>query len=227
MLHPKTKYSISAIWWFYLPLALFFGIMISHLANPAFHKQYIEGELGFLENFHTLIIGAAFFVAAFLLKPIFSTGNKWLTAWVGIACLACLYIFLEEISYGQHFMQWEASEYWQNINDQNETNLHNTSSWLDQKPRLILEIGVIIGGIIMPLLARFKPSALPEKFNIIYPSSALFIISILAELVHMSDALYDVTKVTLFGRSSELQETFYFYFMLIYLVMLRRKIKLG
>jgi len=86
---------------------------------------------------------------------------------------------------------------------------------------------VIIGGIIMPLLARFKPSALPEKFNIIYPSSALFIISILAELVHMSDALYDVTKVTLFGRSSELQETFYFYFMLIYLVMLRRKIKLG
>ena len=68
-------------------------------------------------------------------------------------------------SWGQHFLGWESSEFWQDINDQSETNLHNTSSWLDQKPRLILEIGVMVGGIVIPLLIKFKKGLLPARFN--------------------------------------------------------------
>src|SRR3546814_4167282 len=51
----------------------------------------------------------------------------------------------EEASWGQHYAGWLTPDNWQALNDQGETNLHNTSSWLDQKPRTLLEIGVIVG----------------------------------------------------------------------------------
>ena len=126
---------------------------------------------------------------------------------------------------GQHFFNWNTPEYWENLNDQGETNLHNTSSWLDQKPRTILLIGVIVGGLIVPLVQRFKSSVLPKMFEIIYPPAILGMTAAFALLVKILDKVDDSLKdVVLFSRASELEELYLFYFVLLYLIILRRRL---
>ncbi len=76
----------------------------------------------------------------------------WFLAWA----LACIYFAGEEISWGQHFFQWSTPEAIESLNDQQETNLHNISSWLDQKPRALVEAWIILGGLFAPLWIRFR-----------------------------------------------------------------------
>lgn len=223
----KTEERLPAALWLYGPWLFFIGLLGLYHFEPKIYNVAIDGEGAFQELFHTGIIFLAFFVSLPLLRMTIAQKDYWLTGWVGIAALASLYIGLEEISYGQHFFGWEASEFWKSVNDQNETNLHNTSSWLDQKPRLLLEVGVIIGGIIMPLMMKFMQNPekiLPQKFAIIYPSFALFHIAVLAEIAHIIEKLIPY-KIMLMGRASEVQETYYFYFILIYLVVLYKRVK--
>jgi hypothetical protein len=80
----------------------------------------------------------------------------WLAGWV----LACIYFAGEEASWGQHYFHWGTPDALRGLNDQNETNLHNTSTWFDQKPRTLVELWMIFAGFIMPILHRFRPRAL-------------------------------------------------------------------
>ena len=92
--------------------------------------------------------------------------NIWLTVWMAAATLGSLYVAGEEISWGQWIFHWQTPEEWAAINGQNETNLHNTSKWLNQKPRAILEIGILIGGIIIPAVKYFKPAWFPNALKL-------------------------------------------------------------
>ncbi|HZW07749.1 MAG TPA: hypothetical protein VFF65_11565 [Phycisphaerales bacterium] len=74
----------------------------------------------------------------------------WLLAWTA----ASIYFAGEECSWGQWYFKWGTPEAIKQINDQGETNLHNTTSWLDQKPRALVELFIVCGGLIVPLLAR-------------------------------------------------------------------------
>ncbi|HYD01233.1 MAG TPA: hypothetical protein VEB22_08410 [Phycisphaerales bacterium] len=76
----------------------------------------------------------------------------WLLAWTA----ACIYFAGEECSWGQWYFKWGTPETFQQINDQGETNLHNTTSWLDQKPRALVELFIVCGGLIVPVLARYS-----------------------------------------------------------------------
>src|SRR3546814_19755347 len=86
----------------------------------------------------------------------------------------------EEASWGRHYAGWLTPEGWQAINDQGETNLHDTSSWLDQKPRTLLEIGVIVGGIIVPLLALRRTAIREGRFALLLPPPVCLSVAVLA-----------------------------------------------
>ena len=58
----------------------------------------------------------------------------WILSW----SLACIYFAGEEASWGQWYFNWKTPDFMAGINDQGETNLHNMSSWLDQKPRTLV-----------------------------------------------------------------------------------------
>jgi hypothetical protein len=90
-------------------------------------------------------------------------------AWLVLAALCCLYVTGEETSWGQHLFGWSTPEEWAAVNDQNETNLHNTSAWFDQKPRLLLGIAIGVGGIGVPLLALRRPAIRRGRFAIVLP----------------------------------------------------------
>ena len=210
---------MQRFWGLWLPV-------LALLAEIVFERQHTGAELekllsenGPVELCQWAVIFIALCVAALTLIRLNPKRDGWLFGWVLLAMLGCLYVAGEEVSWGQHFLNWDTPAYWQALNDQQETNLHNTSSWLDQKPRLILLIGILAGGIVFPLLQKYRPGKLPEKFSIIYPPAFLMPVAVLVILPSLLDK-----GVDLFHRVSEVQEFYMFYFVLLYMVMLRRRI---
>src|SRR5262249_10499552 len=64
----------------------------------------------------------------------------WLRAWVVLLTCGALYFGGEECSWGQNYFGWSTPERWSQINDQHETNLHNTSGLFDHVPRALLSL---------------------------------------------------------------------------------------
>lgn len=179
--------------------------------------------------------GVQFLIAVFAgvmaLRCLFALkkgSDPFLFGWIVCFILGCAYIAGEEISWGQHLAEWATPEFWSRVNDQNETNLHNTSSWLDQKPRLILLIGIVTGGLVFPLLERFRPKILPVRFAAIYPPATLSFIALCVLAIGLIDKIDEaLPDVVIMARASEVQELLMFYFILLYLVELRRRILQG
>ncbi|MFN7112976.1 MAG: hypothetical protein ACK4PK_01300 [Alphaproteobacteria bacterium] len=220
----ENKYSLHRFWWLYLPPLV---LVLVALVNPFLDKDsspWMYSENGVLETLQWLVAMAAFGVGVACLRYCKGRG-RWFTVWILLGTLGSLYIGLEEISYGQHLLRWETPEYWQNINDQGETNLHNTSSWFDQKPRLILLIGVIAGGIILPFVRRFRPAVLPARFNAIYPPDALFWTALCAALAHKANWLKKLGLSDIYNRPSEVNEIFLYYFVFLYLLLMLQRLR--
>src|SRR5690606_13691057 len=126
---------------------------------------------------------------AVALSLLFRARRPALVAWLALAALGCFYVAGEEISWGQHFLQWSTPEYWSALNDQQETNLHNVSSWLDQKPRALLEAGVVLGGIVAPALRALRPGLLRGLPDLLAPTAAALPSALLAEIAGFSKRL--------------------------------------
>jgi hypothetical protein len=131
------------------------------------------------------------------------------------------------MSWGQHFFNWSTPEYWAAINRQDETNLHNVSPWFNQRPRLVLEIGVFVGAIVLPLWQLAK-----GPFT--QPLLALFVPPVAALPVGLTYVLFKVvdhvTKrghfLWLLGRPNEAVESTMYLFIFYYLIIFYRRIRL-
>lgn len=212
---------LHIFWWFFVPV-LFMCIQIGlELTLSQDVLTALLSEQGPHEALQFLIVSAGFLIAGRTLFLVDRRSDVWLFAWVFLATVCCLYVAGEEISWGQHVWEWATPEFWDTINDQAETNIHNTSSWFDQKPRLLLRVGILVGGILMPVILRFQPSLLPEKFAVIYPPAALSLTAVMAWAIYLTDK---VTHSAFFERISELEELYMFYFVLLYLVILKRRV---
>ena len=66
--------------------------------------------------------------------------------------LGIVYFAGEELSWGQHLLAWDTPTEWSVVNDQRETNLHNTHAIFDQIPRLFLTVAIFIGGLLVPIV---------------------------------------------------------------------------
>ncbi len=217
---------MSPVWWLVLPLVLAAGLSMAGHAAPEVYARWVIGELGLLELGQLALMLAACLVALrTLFLPALRT-RPLLATWVGLAALSTVYIAGEEASWGQHYFGWETPAYWSAVNDQGETNLHNISSWLDQKPRFLLEAGVIMGGIAIPLAALWRPRIRRLPGAVILPPLHCLPAAALAEFARFSERILDALgyQVYPFHRPSEVQEVFFYLFILLYLITLYRRI---
>jgi hypothetical protein len=215
---------LHKFWWLWLPLLLTMAQAIMECL-PEHVRAPLMSEEGPHELLQALFAGIGLVIALWTLVRMPVRHSPWLAAWIGIAALCCLYVVGEEVSWGQQLLHWTTPEYWSQVNDQHETNLHNTSSWFDQKPRLLLEIGVTTGGLIIPLLKKYRPGWLPVRFEIIYPSATLALVAGLNILVRLSDLVgAHVFRVHLYERASEVQELCMYYFVFLYLLELKTRV---
>ena len=210
----------ACVW---LPLILLAAqLLIENLTTGALHDRMLT-ENGPVETLQFITLVAAFYVALRLLMELKFRPPVLLSLWALMAALGCFYVGGEEVSWGQHFLNWTTPEYWAAINDQEETNLHNTSSWLDQKPRLLLEVGVVAGGLLLPLYRRFLRKTLPAWLAQIAPPDRLFFIALLVLAVKIVDKFGAATNIHIFGRGSEVIEFYLYYFIWFYLMDMRQK----
>ena len=139
---------------------------------------YFAKESGSVEIITAVLLAVAIAVVAGFLVQLITTGAQTSSAasipfrkltilWCVVYGLGCIYFLGEEISWGQHLFGWETPDAWKALNDQDETNLHNTSGWLDQVPRTVLTFGILLGGFIYPLVQRGRTasaSSTPRSF---------------------------------------------------------------
>jgi hypothetical protein len=217
--------TLKPLWYLWVPLVFFIAQIVLELIFPLKVLEQYYAENGILEILQFLVAGLAFIFASVCAFVCFVKKYFYLCLWALIAALGSFYIAGEEVSWGQHILGWGTPEFWAEINDQGETNLHNTTSWLDQKPRLLLIIGIGVGGLILPLLNKYKQSLIPQKFADIYPPSSMITISILAIFPSLIVKVAELFGVVLFGRVSEIQELYLYYFVLLYIISLKKHVK--
>lgn len=214
--------------WLWIPVCFFCFQIILELTLPPNLLASVHTENGLHEVLQAIVLMAAFIISLLCLYQLRGHQKPFLTAWVGLAALCCFYVGGEEISWGQHIFDWTSSDFWQQVNDQNETNLHNTSSWLDQKPRLILLVGVILGGLMIPVSRKFNFSFAPVRFEIIYPSWRLSLTAMFVLLITFLDKVEEaIDSLSIFERASEIQELYMFYFVMLYMIELYTRFKLN
>ena len=215
------------VWALWLPLAVAVGLALYGKVSPRGYIFWVENEShGLLELSHWLMPLAASLISIRLLLLPSVRRQRHLFAWLVLAALGTFYVAGEEMSWGQHYFDWATPEGWRSLNDQNETNVHNISSWFDQKPRTLLEIGVIVGGLVLPWLMILRPNLKSRPMAVIVPPLSCFPAALLAELSALSERSVNWFggKVYLFHRTSEVQEFYFYYFALLYLVVLRRRL---
>ena len=118
--------------------------------------------------------------------------SYWILAW----SLACFYFLGEEGSWGQTYFHWSTPSFISTVNRQHETNLHNMTSWLNQKPRALVELFIIVAGFIIPawrLLGRrrkiFRNDFLSRCEGWIYAPNALLAVGLLYVVTRIATEL--------------------------------------
>ncbi len=219
--------SLSIIIWAVFPFVMIAILVVLAFIYPegfmqAFAKDTTRGG-GIIEH-GTVIVLLPGIIAGFI--AFFKYRNRlsyrWLKWWLLILTLACVYFAGEEMSWGQHFFKFDTPDVLMAINDQREANIHNISSWFDQKPRALVEFWIIIGGIFVGLWNLMKKKVVLQhdwRFWF-WPTYECIITAILVLFVRVLDWSGNwITCKSLknFG-SSELREYYVALFLSIYLL---------
>lgn len=215
----------SIVWWLVIPVAMF-----SFFGTVQFFedRRLVEGLLGEsapVEIAQATIMAFAFLASVTMLPSAFKTHNKFIIGLSMFTTLGAFYVTGEEISWGQHFFLWQTPNDWMAINDHHETNLHNTSSWLDEKPKVLLEIGMLVGTILLPVYRKYRTNAFVEKYAIVIPPEYLWVTATALWSTKIFKALDNHFHWFNLYRTSEINEIYIYYFLLIYILALKLRIK--
>jgi len=240
--------------WLYLGFApiLLIAIVLVRSLDHAAYRRIFDGELGVIELATPVLafIAAAFGVATLArARP----PRAWLRLWLALVTAGAVYFGGEELSWGQHLVGWRTPPAIEGLNDQQETNLHNISSWFDQKPRLLLELWVLVAGVLVPLarseragqgdtpLFRAGQSAARprrlEKWDAplstgddwrswFWPTRVCLPTALIAIAIRLPERVKDVLeleRLPLEIRYSEPQEYYFALFILLYLASIWRR----
>jgi hypothetical protein len=225
MEYQRPQPVISAWWRLWFPPLMVLIVLPAKYFAPDFYEDWINGEQGLIELATPIaaIVGAVF--GGMLLKRLAPSRDWLLIGWAATVMLACIYFAGEEVSWGQQLFHWKTPEAIDKLNDQHETNLHNMSSWFDQKPRALLELWVVIGGILIPVRELQRGSSFTKGglFYWFWPTMDCLPTAVLAELIRAPQRykhLAGIKALPLEIRWSEPQEYYFALFLALYLASL-------
>ena len=220
---------ISRLWTLWLPLVSLGAILATAKLAPAFYRDVVQQEgFGILELAHVALPLAVAALALLALRTAYIRLDPLRVAWCVLLALGAIYWAGEEASWGQHFFGWSTPDGWVGVNDQQETNLHNTSHLLDQLPRAILRIGIIVAGLIGPWLILHRPRWQPQRF--LFAAVPLAGVPLAALVLAMEplfvfkqgfENLFDTTVVGV--RVGEIDELYVAWYLVLYALVLYRR----
>ena len=221
---------LPAWWWLGIPAAMLLFTFYAYFTSAELMTLLIRRDEhpdggGIAENGTVLILLPGIAAGIAVLRHYRHQLPLWMIGWLLGWILACTYFAGEEASWGQHYFRWLTPDALQGLNDQNETNLHNIGTWLDQKPRTLVELWVVFAGLLVPLIQRLQPRALwadrdwsrwywPTTVGI--PTVILFLLSFVVALVAKKTGNTDLRQL----GSNELREFYIAVFLSSYLLSL-------
>ncbi len=217
---------IPKILWLYLPITVAILPYLARLIG-AQTDRFIYGEMGLIENFTVLfLLIAILFCILFLIfsKNLRITRPTMLNYWILLYLLGCVYYLGEEISWGQHYFGWATPESWSLVNDQQETNIHNTSAIFDQIPRAILSTAALLGGVLVPFINWIKNKKFnPSSINYwIWPTYICIPSALLSLLVSWFEKSFEILNIEmplfLNIRAGETKECLLALFIMMYVL---------
>ncbi len=228
----QTSGDISATTVWIACAALYVVLMALVFTAP----NIARGELGAMETAQNLTLLVALVL---MIRLAFQTNEPLLRYWAIFIALGTFFLLGEEISWGQHYFGWTVGGVFEQINDQGETNFHNSEGgWLDQKPRAILLLGMILGTVVHPLVkwARNGRGLFDNPWwlaptLVSLPPVVFSQIGALPERIDdLNDSLnfwaFSVQGFTNNYRSSEMEEVFLYLFFITYTLSLLHRLKL-
>lgn len=228
-------------------LALYAIYMAAALALP--HDMLLQGparhpvtgepnwEFGLLETSQNIFLAVALVMSGVMCaraKPLL------LKVWLGLVFLGVLYLLGEETSWGQHYFRWGVDGWFEENNQQLETNLHNTSDLFDQTPRNLLYVGMVVGAIVHPLVKLLRNgrglidnpwwwaptiACLPAAV-FAFIAGAPKAIDKLANALSLEAWSNGLRLEAYVGRASEMEECFMYLFFIVYLWSLARRLRI-
>lgn len=205
-----------------LPLAYLAIIFTGRALGDDFYNAWIYGERGVVELSTAAMSLTACGIAIAAWRQRARLPHRYLGVWLAIFAAGAFYFGAEELSWGQQLLRWDTPEAFQAVNDHNETNLHNMTPWADEKPKQVVDMSALIGGIILPLVfyfrrVRFAPSDWKYWF---FPTLAVTPACLCAVVLKNFERLRDLLKWYPEGimnfRMSEPQEMYFAMFFLLY-----------
>lgn len=204
------------------PLFCVATLYMAYLMGPDALQRWVISPYGFLENIPSIFLLIAIGYCISMLRWPHVRAERALVVWLLAYIVAAIYFGGEDENWGQYWLNINVPEYFLEHNKERELNLHNMSSWFNQKPRLIMELWAIVACLLVPLgwtwpkraTARFVP-------EILWPTTRRFIP--LISLVLALDLFGKWEKrYTYMGldsmdiRVSEIQEMLLAYLMVLY-----------
>lgn len=184
----------------------------------------LKGEAGIIENMTVLFLVVAIgFNVSSIVRANRLALSGFLNAWLFMLIMGAAYFALEEISYGQHMIGWGTAEAWKELNDQDETNLHNVHALFDQVPRALLTLGILIGGVILPLYRHFRDIKLDEssRFYWQWPTPDCVTIGLLVILIRPILSVFETEAI----NTGEMKENLFALFILLYCVSIHSRLR--
>ena len=184
----------------------------------------LKGEGGIIENMTVLFLVLAISFCVSSLSRANRLGlSGLLKVWLFILIMGAAYFALEEISYGQHLFGWDTAETWEELNDQDETNLHNVHALFDQVPRALLTLGILIGGVMLPLYRHFRGIEMDEssRFYWQWPTLDCVTIGVLAILIRPVLTVFDTEAI----NTGEMKENLFALFILLYCISIHSRLR--
>ena len=210
---------------FYHGLPLFILVFPFVWVALAGNDHALKGEAGMVElgTFLFLVIAIGFCVSSLAVTRRLGMSG-FLKTWLLILIAGAAYFALEEISYGQHMFGWATADSWKELNDQGETNLHNVHALFDQVPRALLTLGILVGGVILPIYRYFRhiPLAESNRFYWQWPTLDCVTIGLMVILIRPFQEVFDTDVIS----TGETKELFVALFILLYCVSLHSRLRL-
>ena len=216
--------------WLWLPLIVALFPYVARIISIE-SDSIVFGEQGIIENYTFVILFIAIILGVLAIMKMQNFAFPVFRIWLMLLVLGCIYYAGEEISWGQHWFGWGTPEAWMDVNDQGETNLHNTSALLDQVPRMLLTIAAVVGGIFIPLFISLRNVPLSRNgfYYWLWPTYVNIPTCILAVAVSLHEKIYKLFDTAvphlLDIRAGEAKECLLAMFLFMYIASFYKRLK--
>lgn len=178
----------------WLILLLPFLILISGLATGLMGKSvylWFTGEDWLAENLQVILNGVAMLLALLVVRRYQQLGDTLIVTLYLFLCCGLIFLVGEEISWGQRIFGWSTEGVFAEINDQNETNLHNivgidaAFKWVQLLVGAYGFLGLLVGRLQLPTRWRRLLAAIIPPVSLLPYFTLLFFWKLYRNLVQM------------------------------------------